>query len=298
MNRRAVLFALGLMLVGGTARTAEFEPGRRYFGERKFVEYVAGDLPLVLSAPHGGHLDAVEIPKRERGVVQSDAFTQELARAIAAEVEAQAGRRVHLIVCHLHRRRLDCNREVLEAAAGDPLAEKAWTEYHGFIESALAAAVSQRGRAFLIDLHGHAHKDVRVELGYLHSQEVLARSDAALDAPGLAAVGSLRHLIAVSKAPYSALLRGPRSLGALLEARGFPSTPSPGRPTPNLPYFQGGYTIRRHVATEAPVAGVQIECNRPGLRDTATNRARFARALVSSLREYLAEHFALPLTAE
>jgi hypothetical protein len=42
---------------------------------------------------------------------------------------------------------------------------------------------------------------------------------------------------------------------------------------------------------EAPVAGLQIECNLAGVRDTAENRARFATALVAALREYLAEHF-------
>jgi N-formylglutamate amidohydrolase len=276
---------------------AEYRPGRSYFGERNFIEYLPGDLPLVISAPHGGREDPEEIPQREAGVVQMDTNTQELARAIGEEVLARTGHRPHLILCRLHRRRLDCNREIVEAAAGNPVAEKAWNEYHAFIDTALAAATAQAGKAFFIDLHGQAHKDQRIELGYLHSRDALARTDAELDTPAIAAEGSLRRIAARSKLPYSALLRGPRSLGALLEARDFPCTPSPGRPTPNLPYFQGGYTVRRHVAADAPVAGLQIECNMNGVRDTAANRAKFATALVATLREYLAEHFDLRLPA-
>ena len=90
-------------------------------------------------------------------------------------------------------------------------------------------------------------------------------------------------------------LRPEQVIGAMLQAKGFPCTPSPERPVPNLPYFQGGYTVRRHVAPEAPVAGLQIECNLEGVRDTAANRERFATALVAVLREYLAEHFELKL---
>jgi hypothetical protein len=226
-----------------------------------------------------------------------DSNTQELARAVAAEIEARTGHRPHLIICRLHRKKLDCNREVVEAAAGSPVAEKAWNEYHGFIDTALATSIAKGSKAFLVDLHGQKHKDHRIELGYLHARDTLALSDEALNAPEIAAAGSLRRIAEKSQLPYSALLRGPRSFGALLQASGFACTPSPERPTPIPPYFQGGYTIRRHVAADAPVAGLQIESNFDGVRDTAESRANYAVALVSVLREFLAEHYDLRLPA-
>src|SRR3954466_7519741 len=103
-----------------------------------------------------------------------DTNTQGIARAGGAEILARTGHRAHLIICRLHRQKLDCNREVVEAAAGSAVAEKAWNEYHAFIDEALTAAIAQAGKAFLIDLHGQAHKDQRLELGYLHSQQTLA----------------------------------------------------------------------------------------------------------------------------
>ncbi len=294
-TRRQVLAALAVLLLSANFCHAADAPRRIEFGDKNYIEYIPGDLPLVISAPHGGREKPDEIPTREKGVVDIDTNTQELARTISDELHTRTGHRPHLIICRLHRSKLDCNREIVEAAAGNSVAEKAWGEYHAFIERALAAAIAQSGRAFYIDLHGQNHRDRRIELGYLHAPELLQSPDAALDAPGVAASGSLRRIAEKSKLPYSALVRGPRSLGALLEARGFPCVPSPERPEPVLPYFQGGYSVRRHVAADQPVAGLQIECTLAGVRDTAENRAKFAAALVSALEEYLPEHFALRL---
>lgn len=295
LSRRHLLIGLAWLPFAAGLAWAEEMPGRSYFGEKSYIEYLPGDLPVVISAPHGGREKPEEIPSRTQGVVDIDTNTQELARTIADEIHARTGHRPHLIICRLHRSKLDCNREIVEAAAGNPIAEKAWTEYHNFVGRALTAAIAQSGRAFYIDLHGQNHRDRRIELGYLHAPELLQAPDSALDAPGVAASGSLRRIAEKSKLPYSALVRGPRSLGALLEARGFACVPSPERPEPVLPYFQGGYSIRRHVAANQPVAGLQIECPLAGVRDTAGNRAKFATALVAALREYLAEHFELRL---
>ena len=289
------LIVLPLALLAAHFALAESQPGRSVFGAKNYVEYIAGDVPLIISAPHGGRETPEEIPTREEGRVEMDTNTQELARTIAEEFHARTGHRPHLIICQLHRKKLDGNREIVEAAAGSPVAEKAWAEYHAFIEQALKAAIAKSGKAFYIDLHGQSHPDRRSELGYLHSQDTLAKPDAALNAPAIAQAGSFRRIAEKSKLPYVELLRGPRSLGALLEARGFPCTPSPERPVPNLPYFPGGYSVRRHVAADAPVAGLQIETNLVGLRDSAASRAKFAAALVPALREFLAEHFALRL---
>ena len=295
-RRRLALLALALVEIFSVV-AADAASVRASFGNRNYIEYLHGDLPLVITAPHGGRETPDEIPDREQGAVDIDTNTQELARVIAAEIAARTGHSAHLVICRLHRRKLDCNREIVEAAAGSPAAEKAWNEYHGCIEEALAAATARHGHAFLIDLHGQNHPARRIELGYLHDRQTFAQADTALEAPGLAAVGSMRRVAEKSRLPYSALLRGPRSFGALLEARGFPCTPSPERPMPELPYFRGGYTLRRHVAAGTAVSGFQLEANLAGLRDTAENRAKFAAAFVAALGEFLAEHLALRLPA-
>lgn len=287
------LLLVTLFACSFTARGEDYRPGKVYFDEEKYIEYQPGTLPIVLTSPHGGSDEPEKIPTRKNGVVVRDGHTQDLTRRMADELEKQTGERPHMVICLLHRRKVDCNRDIEEAAGNNPAAERAWREYHGFIEKALNTAVAEHGKAFIIDVHGHGHPDPRAELGYLHTQETLSLSDSELDEK--AAEGSLRAVVEHSKLRYSQLLRGPRSIGALMEARGFPCTPSPERPTPLVPYFKGGYTTRRYTTDNRPIAGFQVETPVPGLRATVGSRAKFAKALAETLREYLPEQFGLAL---
>lgn len=263
------------------------------FGTKGYVEHTPGDLPLVLCSPHGGRLKPSDIPNRLYGVTTEDANTQELTRAVAEEIAALGGHRPHVILSHLHRSKLDPNREVHEAAQGNADATKSWEEYHHFIEQACDAEVKRHGMVFLIDMHGQNHPGQRVELGYLHKSEDLSQPLERLNAPDFVAKSSLAHLMRRSNLPYSDLLRGRCSFGALLEARGYHSTPSPRLPVPDQPYFSGGYTVARHC--KPPTTGFQLEANRVRLRDTDTHRRRFAQTLAGALEEYLRVHLGIKL---
>jgi N-formylglutamate amidohydrolase len=284
-----------LLTAIAAARADDPVPGISVFGQRHFSEYIPGDLPLIVTAPHGGYEKPDDLPTRTGGVVESDFNTQELARTIAAVIHAQTGQHVHLVICHLHRSKLDANREVAEAAGESALAQAAWAEYHAFIDTACASAVRAFGVAFLIDLHGHGHAEQHLELGYRHSAPELAEGDAALNAPDRIAASSLRLIAQRSTRSYVEILRGSSSLGALLEAQGFPATPSPTMPVPTEPYFRGGYTIARHCDATRHVTGLQIEANRINVRDTEENRLRFAHALATALTPFLEQNLGLRL---
>jgi N-formylglutamate amidohydrolase len=294
-----IRFLLSIVWLAVSAgHAADLIPGNSVFGEHHYTEYIPGDLPVVIAAPHGGRLKPEEIPDRTQGVRESDANTQELARTVAAVIHARTGHHAHIVISHLHRGKLDPNREIVEAAEGNPIAEQAWREHHDFIAGACAAAVEKSGVAFFIDLHGHSHAIRRLELGYLHSVEDLAADDEALNAADLAAKGSLALIAARSHLPYADLLRGEHSLGALFGANGLPAAPSPSAPHPLLPYFRGGYTVARHCQAEKKVTGLQIECNRIGVRDTAENRLAFANALVKTLETFLPAQLGMTLKGE
>lgn len=271
----------------------EFVAGQTYFGREKYIEYQAGDLPIVLSAPHGGREKPDELPNRMKGVTAYDTGTQELARAIAHEFHQQTGRHIHMVICRLHRVKVDCNREIVEAAAGNALAEQSWKDYTGFIKTAASAVEQKDGRGFFIDLHGHGHPIHRLELGYLHDTKQLQKSDEEIDASTLASEGSMNAIASRKHVTYSQLLRGPTSLGAFLEKEGFPCTPSPKTPHPTEPFFRGGYTVRQYVVQKTPLAGLQIETNYTGVRDNHASRAKFAKALYQSLQSYLDIHMGL-----
>lgn len=261
--------------------------GKSYFGRGEYIEYIAGNLPVIISAPHGGNEKPTEIPDRQQGTFSFDRGTQQIARATVAEFHKQTGGWPHVVICRLRRTKLDCNREIVEAAAGNPLAEQAWREYQGFLDEAQRQVIEQHGRGLFIDLHGHGHAEQRLELGYLHSRDELQQSDALLNSPRFAAESSLRAIAALNRRPYAELLRGPLSFGDLMEKQGFPATPSPATPHPTLPYFRGGYNAQRHGRDAAPIAGLQIETNFQGVRDTPANHQRFAKALYEVVSVFL-----------
>jgi hypothetical protein len=294
-RRRALLFALLALPALIAASAEDYVAGKTYFGRNQYIEYQAGDLPVILSAPHGGRERPSELPDREQGTFSFDTNTQELARAVAAELHSRTGHWPHLVLCRLSRRKVDCNREIKEAAAGNPLAEQAWQEYQGYLDAAHKAVVNQQGRGLFIDLHGHGHPTQRLELGYLHTAEQLAVDDEHLNDPRNAAESSLRAIAALSRTSYAELIRGQQSFGALMEKEGFLCSPSPSNPRPDAPFFRGGFNTQRHGRDAAPLAGLQIETNSRGVRDTGESRAKFARGLAATLDKFLEVHVGVSL---
>ena len=245
-------YLLVVLLCPATARADQpaapprFIPGQSYFGVDNHIEYLAGDLPFILSAPHGGRERPEGIPDRKEGTFAFDVGTQELARAIAAEMHKQTGHWPHIIICRITRRKIDCNREIVEACAGNTDAEAIWQDWHRFIGAARDRVIRDFGRGLYIDLHGHGHKVAQLEMGYLHSAAEYDVSDEALGASNNTAKSSLQALVALNRRPYAELIRGDYALGTLLMDRGFPATPSKQRPTPTAPYFSGGYNTIRY----------------------------------------------------
>ena len=290
-----------------------YVPGQSYFGRNNYIEYVAGNAPVIYSAPHGGALTPSEIPDRTASNCGGDATTStdlntiELVRAMRARHFARFGTYPHLIINHLARRKLDANRTALEAACGDAEALIALGEWHDFIDVAKAAVLEASGRGWYMDMHGHGHSIQRLELGYLLTGAQLDLSNASLDAnAAYEDTASMRTISESSPLSFSALLRGPSSLGTLYANSGFPSVPSSSMPGPSGDsYFSGGDNTRRHTCgaeatafggtTAGNICGVQIETNYTGVRDNATNRDRFGDATALVLEQYLATHWALNL---
>ena len=199
-----------------------------------------------------------------------------------------------VIVCRLSRQKLDCNREIVEAAQGNATAEKAWKEYHAMIEEAERDLLKRHPNGLFLDIHGHAHPKSRIELGYALTADQLQLPDTDFDK--LAEKCSLRNLQVLSGKRLSDLLRGASSLGAMLGARGVDCVPAPGALLePGDLYFDGGYNIRQH----GPMQGGKIDAiqlEHPKVwRDTKESRAAMAGALASALAEFWRLNYGSPL---
>jgi hypothetical protein len=282
---------------GGFAQS-EYQAGQSYSGRSNYVEYLAGDMPVIISAPHGGPLKPAEIPDRKRGEFVSDACTEELARTVQQVFRCWFGRHPHVIVCRLERRKVDCNRDLEEGAGADAAARQVWQDYHGFISVARREVLARTGRGLYIDLHGQSNPIKRVELGYCLNDQQLTCTDTVLNQPEYAAASTIRNLTRQTGRPFVELLRGPKSIGGLLVTEGYPAVPSPAMPDPGLgnSYFDGGYSVRRYGSADgSAIDGLQMEVNYVGVRDTAINRAYFALALARALDAFFRQHYDLDL---
>lgn len=279
-----------------SASPTPYRAGQSYFSGDGYVEYIAGDLPLLLLVPHGGSLRPSALPDRTGGVTDSDTNTQDLARRIAAALFRRTGHHPHVVICLLHRVKLDCNRDQAEAAS-DARARAAWTRFHALARAARDSIIRRGGAGFAIDLHGHGHPLQRLELGYLLDAATLGLPDATLAQPGYAGAASIRELASRVTGGLPELVRGPGALGTLLAARGFPSVPSAAVPAPgNDPYFNGGYNTAAYGSRDGgAVSAVQLEANYAGVRDSPAAREAFAEALAGVLEEFFRSRVGISL---
>ena len=271
---------------------SKYEVGKSYFGRNNYVEFIRGELPVVISAPHGGALKPGETADRTYGTTVSDRNTVELSLAVRDALIDATGYAPHLVLSHLHRTKLDPNREIVEAAQGDPFAENAWNEFQDWIKEARIFVAEDFEKGLYFDMHGHGHSIPRVELGYLLSSSDLSQNNSALNSMTMVEKTSIRDLGRSAPETFSQLLRGPKSFGGFLGDEGVRSVPSPGDPSPGSdPYWTGGYNTREHGSRgmSEVISGIQLEHQYPGLRDTDANRQVYAVQLASACLLYTSD---------
>ena len=237
-----------------------------------WVDVLPGTMPLVLSAPHGGMERPTDFADRTEGVLKRDRNTSEVAIELADAIELRTGHRPFVVLSRLHRSKLDPNRPMEEAAQGDPRAEVVWREYHQAVEDCSAAALEiGDGSALLLDLHGHAHEQSWIELGYGVKAEELAKEDTEL--------------------ADAAWLRGPKSLGAYFTEVEIHAVPSPDIPHPNgEKYFSGGYITKRHRGKG--LRSIQLEL--PWSIRNAKSRKASVPKMATAICGFFEEHFFIP----
>lgn len=279
--------------------SSSYIPGKHYFATNNTIEYIAGNLPIILSAPHGGQMTPDFIPDRTSGTFTLDTHTDLLTLAIYDELLNLTKKHAHVIITHVSRKKVDCNRDEIEGAQGNPNALEAWYSFHNFIEDAKNEVSAHYGKGFYVDVHGHGHSKLRVELGWALSESDIDVEDSVLETKkNKSTIRNLAHT-SISGESFVNLIRGNQGFGGLLENEGIQSVPSPTNPRINGdPYFTGGYNCRRHGSREAGnIDGVQMETHKVGLRDTEENRKKTGRAVAKALIYFFKLHYGLDLEA-
>ena len=276
------------------------------FSDHKYIEYQPGGATnIILTVPHGGHLRPGHIPPRDAGAdvggvvvyrhggniakdakrfpvrYKKDTYTQELGLMIADELECLMRARPHVVLCHLYRGKLDVNCDLEKATFRVPEAEQAWYRWHDFIQQARSQIEALGMRGLMLDIHGHAHCENWVELGYTLSAQQLNEKTYS------AAQTSIRGLIDASKLPHCEVIQGHRSLGALISRHGYKVVPSPEYPGPgNGNYYTGGFNTTHHGSHSGGlIDAIQLEI--PSSLRNARAAPKYAEIMASSLVEFL-----------
>jgi N-formylglutamate amidohydrolase len=296
MKKFVVLFYI---LIPSIMFSQTFVPGNSYYGTNNYIEYIAGNLPLIITVPHGGDMGPSSIPDRTCGSeTVTDSYTVELAQEIKAAIFQLTGKYPHIVINHLKRIKLDANRDLTEAACGNSYAITAWNEFHTFIGNAKTAVNTTYGKGLYIDLHGHGHSVQQLELGYLLTTAELSVSDVTLNQATTKNKSSIKNLANsnVLSLAHADLIRGDFSLGAMMETLGYPSVPSKINRFPVSTYFTGGYNSDRYGSkTSGTIDAIQIECNQD-VRFTTAARQTFATKAAQVLLDYLTKHYFPNLT--
>jgi hypothetical protein len=220
------------------------------------IEYIAGDLPIVLVAPHGGTADPGWIPRRPPGSISFgvDAGSRQYTLLVAEQLRLETGRHPHVVINHLRSSRLNpttsyegSSRDYAEPTAP---AVRAFCAFHELIDAAAQAVRGDWQEGIYLEMHTHAHPHQRTEIGMNVDVVAFDLDDAALDAAFAAelhARAGIRRLVLRRALAFSEFARGAASFGASLEARGYTAMPSPSRPGPaGEPMWDGSWGTLVH----------------------------------------------------
>jgi N-formylglutamate amidohydrolase len=235
-------------------------------GER-LVAAKAGNLPIVLTAPHGGGEAVPNVRVRQRGITGTDLSTFELAEALARHIERSVGAAPYVVAARFARKYIDANRDETEAF-DSPHAKPVYEAYHARIRAFVVQIRERFPRgALLLDLHGQSEDPGVVHRGTRN--------------------GSTVTRLLKTHGPEA--LVGPTSVFGVVQHRGYtvfpPNTPL-GTP-PEDRRYGGGFTVQTYGSGKPDgIDAIQVEVGR-ALRTDAAFIASLGDGIVAFYRAYL-----------
>ncbi len=235
------------------------------------ITVMPGSLPILLTAPHGGHAAIPGVGER-RGeglanfVAKADTNTDVLTEKLAEALERKLGQRPYVVLARFHRKYLDANRPAGSAYESE-LAKPAYDAYHQALATARQEILERWGSGLLIDIHGQATAPNTIYRGTRDGK-------------------TTSHLI---QCFGEAALIGDQSLGGLLAHQGFRMMPPP-RSKDKEDLYNGGHTVATYGSSSGgTMDAIQLEL---GLRHRAETEIpataeKLANAITSFAKAYL-----------
>jgi N-formylglutamate amidohydrolase len=226
------------------------------------VFFQHGDVPIILTAPHGGNLSLRDVAERDNGITVRDAGTYELTLLVNEElIKLLKGKKPYVVAAQFHREFIDANRMAGEAYES-PGAKPIYEAYHQHIRESVAE-IRQNfgGEGLLIDIHGQGRDTTSIFRGTANGVTV-------------------RHLI---EKQGEDSFTGADSVLGLLAIDGYvivPANTPPGLPAEDRDY-NGGFTVRTYGSNHKKgIDAIQLEL---GGRLRNADRKSFAKDLAQAI---------------
>jgi len=125
------------------------------FDSKEYIEFKQGNIPLIISVPHGGTLICTFIPKRSHGISGIDKGTIQFTMDLIEKFEILDSKSPSFIISKIHRSNIDLNRDKNDAYNQNSLfAREVYTFYHNKIRDLILNNLRIFNYSLLIDVHG------------------------------------------------------------------------------------------------------------------------------------------------
>lgn len=226
----------------------------------------AGDIPILLSAPHGGRRAIPDVPERKADgekqfVTSRDDNTAELTMKLAEELEKHLHGKPFVVVAHFERKYLDVNRPAEDAYEVDA-AKLVYERYHAALRQSCQTIRKHWPHGLLLDIHGQAAEPDKIIRGTANGDTVKLLVE--------------RH--------SRAAVIGPRSLFGALHEAGIPVLPKLETDDREVK-FNGGHIVRTYGShRDGGLDAIQLELGTDFRKKAKLDET--ARAVTEAIRTH------------
>ncbi|PCJ64294.1 MAG: hypothetical protein COA58_13130 [Bacteroidetes bacterium] len=274
---------------------AQYIPGNSYYGVNQYIEYIAGDMPIIIVAPHAGSLQPTILPDiNTRG---ADNGTMELALFMADSLHLKTGGcRPHIIINHLRPNKLNPVHSATDSttsAGTNTIALQALNDFHNFIQIAHDKVSLDWGKGHYFELHGNGTAEEWNMIGLGISKTYLNMADSIIDTR--VNYSTVKNLCTVGGANFLEVLKGPTSLGGMLDSHGWKSTTSPSYPAPpdSITFFYAGQNTWRYGSKNSGTIDATHLESYWKFMVLSANRSKYSHDLADVMLEFMNIHYGL-----
>lgn len=240
---------------------------------KDFLVYKSGKSNVILSAPHGGRIKPISIPRRKYGNRSGDSYTKDLLLRVVELLPNKP----YYIYCNLHRSRIDLNRDMDEATQGNKEMQKLWDIWKYTLDNYLNEVRFFYGKGLYIDIHSHNNHD-KFMIGYgISIRDYLILMDDKQIPTKNSTMHSLKEFSEEKYISEHSVLFGAYSFPKTLESRGYKVL----IPKNDKAFLNGGRNIMRNHGKG--IGALQIECPISILKKDLES---VAQALVESINVF------------